>query len=696
MLIMAGRLAWVQVVRAEEIVAREEQYRLQREALVPLRGALRDRNGRPLAVSLPTRNLVASPKDMEAKNFKRVAEALAPLLGQSAAEIEQKLAERPDSRFAPLAKGLDLKTAEQIQQLNLPGLTLLASSDRKYPQGSTANQLIGYLDYEGAGAYGLEAYYEKELKGQEGFVRAEMTYDQVPIEETVKSRVDSKPGLDLTLTIDAQLHQTFEAALARVVKEQEAKRGLAIAMDVKTGEILAMAMAPGADLSDRQSWLTPDGKLDDARLTNWAITPLPPGSIFKTITTSIALEERAIDLNTTIMDSGSLVIDGWKITNWDQIIPLEPKAMTIAELLQNSSNIGLMQVGQRIDRNAFVNYLRSFGFMETTGLDFPGEYPANGLSGFDEKLDIDWANMYIGQHLEVTPIQMVTAVAAIANDGWLVKPHLVREMRTPEGDVVWKAPTGSLRQPISTQTAKEVQELMVSVVEEGTGSAARVSGYTVGGKTGTAQKITGGKERGLVADFVGFAPAEDPRVALMILIDEPKPPGYGGQIAAPLFSELMPHVLRTMGIAPASEEQAVTTQPAESAVPVAEQVKVPDLRYIPLAWAEQKLKDAGLALKPAGEGPVVIAQSPIPGAVLKVGSEVELTMGAQPADKRQVPDFRGLTLGEATRLAGELDMTLKQAGGSGFVVEQEPLPGGTLGAGDAISVRLSPTRDSSP
>jgi len=694
MLVMVGRLAWVQVVRAEEIIAREEQWRLQREALVPLRGALRDRNGRPLAVSLPTRNVVASPKDMGEKNFVRVAEGLAPLLGKSAAEIEEIFRAKPDSQFAALAKGIDLETAEKIHALNLPAVVLLPSSERKYPQGATANQIIGYLDYAGAGIYGLEAYYDEQLKGKEGYVRAEMTYDQVPIEETVKSREEAQPGLDLTLTIDAQLHQTFETALARVVKEQEAKRGLAIAMDVKTGEILAMAMAPGANLADRSTWLKPDGSLDDARLTNWAITPLPPGSIFKTITTSIALEERAINLNTTIEDSGSLKIDGWTITNWDRFIPVQPMPMTIAQLLQSSSNVGLIKVGQQIKREAFVNYLRSFGFMDTTGIDFPGEYGANGLEGFDKKLDIDWANMYIGQHLEVTPVQMVTAVSAIANGGYLVQPHLVREMRTPEGEVTWKAPTGPRRQVISTETAKEVQQLMVSVVEKGTGSAAQIAGYTVGGKTGTAQKINAGKEFGLVADFVGFAPASDPRVALLILIDEPKPPGYGGQIAAPLFRELMPHVLRTMGIVP--DEVGQKSQATAPAVPPVEQVKVPDVRFLPTAWAEQKLKDAGLVAKLSGEGQIVTVQAPTAGAVLKTGGEVALTLGPTPAQGPMLPDFRGLTLTEATRLAAELGVTLKQAGGSGFVVEQSPAPGAPLGPDRVMTVQLSPTRVTSP
>lgn len=696
-LVMAGRLAWFQVVKAEEIVSREEEYRLQLESITPVRGALKDRAGRYLAVSLPTRNVVASPFHMGEKNFQEVAAALAQHLPMKAEEIVRLFSEKPDSQFLPLARGIDLKTAEQIQAKSLPGISLLPTSQRTYPQGATASQIIGYLNYEGDGDYGLEARYNEELKGKEGYVRAEMTHGKMPIEGTVKSQLAAQPGLDLTLTIDAFLNQTFEEALDRVVKEQDAKRALAIAIDVQTGGILAMAMRPGASLSDQSTWYTPDGKFDAERLYNWAVKPLPPGSIFKTITTAIALEEKALDLNTLIPDDGRMEIDGWVVTNWDRIIPVQPKPMTIAELLQTSSNIGLIRVGQRIPHETFVKYLRGFGFMEPTGLDFSEEYGALGLEGFDKKSSIDWANMYIGQHLEVTPIQMVTAVSAIANGGYLVQPHLVQEMRDPDGKVVWTASTEPRRQVISQQTAREVRDLMVSVVEKGTGSGAQIEGYTVAGKTGTAQKYAGGaeKERGL-ADFVGFAPAGNPRVALMVLIDEPRPPGYGGMIAAPLFKELMPHVLRSLGIPPDKPETDSPTAPAPAPSPEGDQAVVPDVRFLPLAWAEQKLKDAGFTPKTAGEGAIVIGQSVAGGARAKAGAEVDLMLAPKAADKLQMPDFRGLTLAEASRLATEVGVTLKQAGGSGFVVEQDQPVGAVVPAGSVVNVKLSAVRSGQP
>ncbi|MBP2018300.1 cell division protein FtsI/penicillin-binding protein 2 [Symbiobacterium terraclitae] len=694
LLAMIGRLAWFQLVRADEVLAREEARRLQEASYKPVRGALVDRSGRPLAVSIPQRDVVASPFHMEAKNFASVAAALAPLLGADAASLERRLAENADSQYLVLARGVDLATAEAIRKERLPGIALVESSERIYPQGDVANQIIGYLDDRGVGIYGLEAQYEEHLRGVEGFVRAEMTYDNAPIAGTVKSNTPAQDGLTAVLTLDAYLQRVFEEALDEVIAQEDAKRALAIAMDVHTGEILAMAMRPGANLSDRDTWLKPDGTLDAERITNWAVTPLPPGSSFKTVTTAIALEEGLLDLDTLIPDSGQLEIDGWTIWNWDRSVPVEPRLMTIAELLQTSSNVGLIQVGQRIPHETFQRYVQAFGFTEPTGLDFPHESAATGLAGWEEKRAIDWANMYIGQHLEVTPLQMVRAAAVFANGGRLVRPHLVRELRDADGNVVWTATTEPLRTVISEQTAAEVRELMVSVIEKAYHQA-RVPGYTAGGKTGTAQKFEGGveKERGL-GDFLGFAPASDPRVAMFVLIDEPKPPGYGGTIAAPLFAKLMPIVLRTLGVPP---DNPVAETAAEPAAPQAEdkekaKVAVPDARYLPVGWAAQRLADAGLRPRLSGEGAVVAAQSLAPGSQAEPGSEVELTLAPLVPAEVMLPDFRGLTLADASRLAAELGLSLKQAGGAGFVAEQSPAVGTPVEAGSVVTLRLSTVR----
>lgn len=696
LLFLIGRLGWFHVMEAEAVLARAEARRLQEASLKPVRGPLLDRNGQPLAISIPQRNVVASPFHMEARNFARVAQSLAPLLGRDAAELEQLLRENPESQYLVLARGVDLETAEEIAALALPGISLEETSQRVYPQGDAASQVIGYLDAEGRGVYGLEAQYDEALRGKPGFIRAELTYDNAPILGTVQSSIPAEDGHTVISTIDVYLQRLFEEALDEVIKREDAKRALAIAMDVHTGEILAMAMRPGADLSDRSSWVKEDGTLDVERLTNWAVTPLPPGSSFKTVTTAIALEEGLIDLTTLIPDSGQIEIDGWTITNWDRVVYVEPRLRTIAQLLQTSSNVGLIQVGQRIPHETFQRYLQAFGFTEPTGLDFPHESAANGLDNWEQKRAVDWANMYIGQHLEVTPVQMVRAAAVFANGGKLVRPHLVKEIRNAEGETVWKAPTEPLRTVISEQTAAEVRELMVSVIEEAY-TQARVPGYTAGGKTGTAQKYEGGveKERGL-GDFLGFAPATEPRVAMFILIDEPRPPGYGGTVAAPLFARLMPQVLRALGVPPdrPEEVEAAAAAGAEAA-PAAEKpakVAVPDARFLPADWAVQRLRDAGLEPKVTGEGQVVVRQAPAPGTEIAPGAAVELALGPRSGETVTVPDFRGLTLADAGRLAAGLGLLLKQGDGAGFVVEQSPAPGTAVPSGSVVTVRLSTVR----
>jgi len=682
--LLAGRLVWIQAVNAAEYVSRVESLRLVKQEITPERGAILDRSGRVLAMTVTTYNVVANTMQMEPEDYSKVAEALAPLLGTDAQEIEARLAANPESGYVPLKKGLDLETRNAIRKLRLPGIAFESQQERRYPQGQTANQVLGYMT-DGKGEYGLEAHYEEVLAGKPGYVIAEVTAAGTPIEGTIQEEVDPEPGQTLVLTIDAGLQQLVETKLEEARVKNDAKRALFMAMDIYTGEILVMAMVPGADPGDRSTWGDP---VDYNRINNWAVTTLPPGSIFKTITTSAALEEGVITPDTVIPDAGYLNVEGSLITNWDNYIPPEPVPMTIAELLQHSSNVGMVQIGQRLTHEQFIKYLKGFGFLEPTGIDFPHESAALIGTPFEEKRAIDWANMYIGQHLEVTPLQMLTAVAAIANGGQLMQPHLVREIRDPDGSVVWTSPTQPKRRVISETTAREMRELMISVVAEGTASQAKPPGYTVGGKTGTAQKFENGveKER-TVADFVGFAPAENPRVVMLVLFDEPAPPGLGGMVAAPVFGELAPYVLQAMGIAPDTPE----AQGQSTAPPEAVQGIVPDVTWLPVSWAEKRLEEAGFTAKVVSGGDLVAAQSLKPGSAAKAGTAVELKLVPRPVegDPVTVPDFTGLSLIEADRLASEIGLTLKAAG-SGFVARQDLAPGTKVAARSILTVQLAP------
>ncbi|HEY3368067.1 MAG TPA: penicillin-binding transpeptidase domain-containing protein [Symbiobacteriaceae bacterium] len=682
---LTGRMVWVQAVRAGENLRRGEQVRLEKRPVQPIRGAIVDKAGRYFAMSGTSHTVVANVTQMPGeKEMAGVAAALAPLINQTPAALLAKFKNPGESPgHLVLASGLDLKQAQKIQALRLTGIVLEQKVVRTYPQGAAASQVIGYLDDLDHGKYGLEASYDKQMGGKAGSVTAEFTDGGTPIENTIKATEPSVPGANLVVSLDVALQQLVEQKLDAALKANDAKRALAIAMDVHTGEIILMAMRPGADLAKRGTWG------DFSGITNWSIyNHLSPGSIFKPITTSIALQENAITLSQKFMDPGQLVRSGKVIHNWDDYVPPTPAPLTIAELLQRSSNVGLIQVGETYPRETFVKYLDSFGLRDKTGIDLVGEDEPFYGSDWKDKREIDWANMYIGQHLEVTPIQMITAEAAIANGGYLVQPHVVREIRNPEGQVVWTAPTEKRRQVISQTTAKEVQDLMFSVVEKGTASLARTPGYTVAGKTGTAQKFDehGQRDRNL-ADFIGFAPATNPQVIMLVMVDEPTNPGYGGQIAAPLFAQILPHVMRSVGIMPDSD----AARGQEKAPPKVVTGVMPNVVWLPVAKAQERLAQAGYTFKLDGTGDRVAAQSVKPGSTAKSGTEVELKLapGVGADGTVHVPDFTGLSLAEASQLATDVGLTLK-ASGSGFVAAQEPSFGGAVAGRSTLSVRLAP------
>lgn len=685
--VIIGRLVWIQGVKAQEIVALGD--RRQGLELTPIRGAIVDRAGRNLAVSVPVWTIVANSMQIDEEMRKKVGQYVAPILGMESADIVKRLAAEPLNGNIKLKERVDFATADKVQKMvaekALDGILAVPDAIREYPQGATSLNLLGYLDNESRGAAGLERFYEKQLRGEPGWVKAELTETHTPISGTVAGYVPSEPGLDLVLSVDISLQQQYERRLDALVKEQDAKRALAIAMDVHTGEILALAQSPRESITNRANW----NDLGSLAFKNWAIEDVkPPGSIFKTITSSIALEERGLTPQTLIGDDGKITIGTDTLFNWDQYVPAVPKPSTLSELMQRSSNVGLIKVGQTVKRDRFIDYLEQFGLFEPTGIDLPGEIGPVGAEDFDEKRDIDWANMYIGQHIEYTPIQVLTAIASVANGGYLVQPHLVKEVRNPAGQVVEAKSAQPRRNVITEETAKEVQSIMVDVIEKGYPQA-KPKGYLAGGKTGTAQLFENGKmkDRSL-ADFVGFAPANNPQVLLMIMVDEPKGLGYGGQIAAPVFAELMPMAMQAVGIPPESAAAVGTeTAPAKVVDGIA-----PEVRWLPVERAKERLTEAGFAVDVQGTGSVVATQSAAPGAPADRKKAITITLTDAPAKQGfvRVPSFLGLSLPEAAALAKEVGLSLKGMVGTGFVSAQEHAVGTEVPRGATISLRLAP------
>jgi cell division protein FtsI/penicillin-binding protein 2 len=686
--VIVARLVWIQGVTAATIVAKGD--RRQETSLTPLRGAIVDRTGRSLAVSVPVSTVVVNANRLTGNEPAEAAAKLGPILGMAPADIEKRIKADPLNGFIKLKERIDFETADKVQKAKIDGISIIPDAIRQYPQGATSLNLLGYLDNESKGVDGLEASYEKQLRGEPGWVKAELTETNTPIAGTVAGYVPSKPGLDLMLSVDTALMGQFEQKLDQVVKEQDAKHGFAIAMDVHTGEILAMAQSPRESILNRSNWdLSNLVTLD--KLKNWGIATIhPPGSIFKTITSSVALEERAITPQTIFMDGGKLQVGTDTILNWDQFIPTVPKPSTLSELMQRSSNVGMIKVGQTVKRDRYLDYLKQFGLLQPTGIDLPGEIGPFLGDSFSKKKDIDWANIYIGQHIEYTPIQVITAIAAVANGGYLIQPHLVKEVRDPSGQVVETISSKPRRQVISEETAKEVQSVMLDVIAKGYPQG-QPKGYVAGGKTGTAQlfdPLTGQMKDRTLADFVGFAPANNPQVLLMIMIDEPKPPGYGGQIVAPIFAELMPLVMQTIGIPPDSK----AAQGQDNAPPKVEDGVVPEVRWLPVERAKDQLVAAGFTVDVQGKSGVVATQSAAPGsrADRKKAVTITLTENAAKPGYVRVPSFLGLSLAEANSLAQEVGLGLKGMVGTGFVAAQEHAVGAEVPKGATLSLRLAP------
>lgn len=675
-----GRLAYVQLWLADEIIAKAQEMRQQSRTLYPNRGAILDRHGRVLAHSVWLQSIVANPLQIADKPG--TAAKVAAVLGLKTEQVLGILMDPPSPGFAWIARQVSLEQARAITDLEIEGIATLPEPVRQYPQGAIAAQIIGFVGADGDGLEGLELYYEEALRGKPGEVQAEFTLGDVPIYGTVTRHQSSEEGKTLVLAIDAALQKTIEQHLDAVLEREQAQRALALVMDVHTGEILTMAMRPGFDLNNR----------DEApfeQMRNWAVTdPLAPGSIFKPLTIAAALEERAITLQTRITDEGYLAMPGGVILrNWDGGMP-HGEPVTVAEMLQQSSNVGLIKIGRAVPQNRFVSYLDAYGLLRETGIDFPGEAAPYLGDPWDEKREVDWANMYIGQHLMYTPVQMIRAMATIANGGYLVQPRLVREIR--DGEQVVPTPNDR-RAILSPQTTAEVRELMVGAVEKGTGSLALTPGYRVGGKTGTAEKFVGGTLIDkYTAAFVGFAPADDPQVAVLIMVDEPSVGlGYGGLVAAPVFSTLVPEIMAALGINP---DPALL--PPEPPKPKEDPTPDPvaDLVWLPVSKAMEKALLSGYTPKLKGDGVLVTSQSLKPGTIGKPGDVLELT--AEPLGDQgghRVPSLLGMPLAEAGAVLESLNLVLK-AEGSGIVTAQHPGPGALLPPRGTVMVTLTGPR----
>ncbi|MFA5160285.1 MAG: penicillin-binding protein 2 [Candidatus Omnitrophota bacterium] len=514
----------------------------------PSRGSITDRNGKEFVTNLKIPSIYAVPRALKDEERTDLGREVAKILGLDRKWVMERLSR--DKSFVWLKRRVTFEEAEKIRRLKCPELGVLEEYKRFYPQGTMLAQVLGFSTVDNQGVEGIERSMDGDLRGKPG---KRVTQRDALGREIKAFEMKSLPVIDgnrVVLTIDQHLQYLTEKALERAFRQWKARGAWAVVINPKTGEILAMANQPGFDPNHYAS-AGPDAK------RNRAITDMyEPGSVFKIVAASGALNEGAVTPETVINCENGKWNYGFKVLH-----DVHPYGMLpMMEVIVKSSNIGAVKIGFKMGSQNFQNYVKNFGFGTSTGIDLAGEAP-----GYTRPL-AQWSktspyNIPMGQEVMVTSLQMVTALSVIANGGYLVKPYIVSKVQDPAGVTIKEKKPFIKRRVIKPETAATMREILTQVVERGTGTKAKIPDVLAGGKTGTAQKILPGgrgySHSAFISSFIGFAPADNPRYAMVVVLDEAHPLYYGGTVAAPVFKEVMAAALLTQGSQPHQE----TTSP---------------------------------------------------------------------------------------------------------------------------------------
>ncbi|MCL1917143.1 MAG: penicillin-binding transpeptidase domain-containing protein [Peptococcaceae bacterium] len=620
--VIVGRLAYVQLINAAEIEAKASS----RLALVawdvgtPYRGSIVDAQGHSLAYSVEEREIfldpdivrdfLASPRNTQEWTLDKVAETLGQMLSLDQAYLQEEL--EKNSQYVLIAPNVEMTLAQQVLGLKIEGVGGRPTYRRTYPMQTLAAGTLGIVQRDGNGAEGLEYRYNDELLGKGSGVKS------------------------LQLTLDSTIQFLIEQEMTKLVNEYRPQRVCILAMDPMTGKILGSGSYPNFDPNAY-------GKTDPEQRKNLAVSMVyEPGSVFKIFTGSAAIEEAVFTQGELFHDPGYLNVGPMTITNWDSNMSSEGTSITFAQGMQASSNVVLAQVGQRLGKEKFFLYLDSFGFGRETGVDLPGEERGQ-LMEKGKVREIEMATMSFGQANLATPMQMLTAICAVANGGTIYKPYIVDTVFDEKNNVVRKNEPQVRRKILSEETCGIMNTILEGVVNQGTGSRAKIEGIRVAGKTGTAQKLNPETKEyyqdKYIVSFGAYAPAQDPKMALLVVVDTPQGDRVqGGQVAAPAAQHILEGALQSMGIPVAKETPgtindvgvagegnvppAVEVQPARPLV--SGEACVPNLKGLTIRQAGQELARRGLGFSFKGSG-LAAEQSPAPGTIVNVGDQVEVT-----------------------------------------------------------------------
>ena len=717
------------------------------------RGTIYDSQGAVLAMSATVYNVQLSPKDlMETQETYRekvedaqenggelpdypeptdqfVAENLAAILDLEVEDVMKHL-ENKNSQYEIIKKRVEPEESEAVQAFITEnhlshGIYLMPTSKRYYPKGSLAAHVIGWvnpnLGEAGEGAYGIEAQFEEELSGQTGRVVTAKDGVGTELLYRFEDYYDATDGNNLTLTIDATIQSYCESIIQEGVEQFDVQDGaFCLAMDPNTGAILGWANSPAYDLNDpwtitdpvlsqyletvkndptasEEAYRTALGQVQNQQWRNKAINDTyEPGSTFKSIVLAAALEEGVVKESDHFFCTGVAQVEGW---TGDPIRCSDRDGhgdQDLAKAVANSCNPAFIEIGRRLGAEKFYDYLEDFGFLGPTGIDMQGESTINPVSAGliwprDSFGTVDLAVASFGQRFQVTPLQLITAASAVVNGGHLMQPYVVSQITDADGNVLQHTEPTEVRQVISEQTSERCRTILEKVVDGGTGKNAAVEGYRIGGKTGSSQTLKG--QDHTIVSFLGFAPADDPQVVILLAYDSPKPmsPGSnytedlwyisGGNMAAIKAGELLEKILDYMGV--------------EKTYSASADVVVPNLTGLTEADATTSLKKNNLSIRVVGDGDTVTGQIPAKGASIPGGSEVVVYMGAEvPTDQVQVPNVIGLSVEQAKKKLEAQDLYLKASGASEFgssvvAYDQSVEAGTSVDRGTAIEVRFT-------
>lgn len=693
-IVLAAKLTYIQAYDSINLTDAQINQLMGEIPLTATRGDIYDRNMNILAQDASASSIYARPKDIE--DPEEVGKLLSDVLEIDRQETIEKLLDE-ESTMVLIARKVDNDKAFKIKDENIAGIEISEDKKRYYTNGNFASYILGFTGSDHQGLYGIERIFEEELNGEDGVLVYEKDGKNQKVPSGYQITIPAVPGDHVVLTVDSIIQHFIESAIDKAIEELNPKRIIAIAMDPDNGEVLGMASKPDYDLNDPRT-ITEDislrlavdledkslGEQQQIMWNNPAVSfNYEPGSTFKVVTAAAALEEGIVKPDTVFYDEGYIMVDGIRIRC--HIYPDEHGEQTFLEAVSNSCNPVMVETIMKMNPAVFYKYLYNFGFGDRTGIQLDGEQ--YGIVPVNTNLkNVDYATKSFGQGVGVTPIQLVTALSAVVNDGNYINPTIVKEIRSSEDNSIIKSyNSDTIRRIVSEETSEALKEAMKNVIEGNKTLVELAEGFSIGGKTGTAQKIIDGRyaQGKYVTSFFGFAPADDPQIAILLLVDEPESSrSTGSTTAAPIAIDIIKNTLKYLNV------------PSDKKADFGNVDIIPDMRNQDVKTAKEILDRLEINYEIKGEAAeetaIVTDQSPMPGILITKDTLVTLKAATEKVEGEEmisVPNVKDMSMKKAMEILVKSGLSIDISGG-GFSVSQEPEAGTVVEKGTTVTVEF--------